>query len=84
MTFTVEDLSTAEDSLAEVWLQAPDRAAVVAGQALVDRLLARDPIGSGQHLHEGLYKLVVSPLTTFYTVDEVHRKVEVSEVWYTS
>jgi hypothetical protein len=49
----------------------------------VDALLARDPVGHGQLLHEGLYRIVVPPLTVFYTVDTTQRTVEVSEVWYT-
>ncbi|MBI1918781.1 MAG: hypothetical protein HYS12_29155 [Planctomycetes bacterium] len=83
MNFTVEWLPDAEDALADAWLQATDPSAVTQAQAQVDRLLGRDPIGSGQLLHEGLYQIVFTPLTIFYSVDSSNRIVEVSEVWYT-
>ena len=83
MNFTVDYVPAAEDALAEAWLQASDPGAVTAVQNEIDRLLARDPIGSGQHLHEGLYQIVEPPLTAFYAVDNQQRRVEVSQVWYT-
>jgi hypothetical protein len=83
MNYTVDWLTTAEDSLAEAWLQAADPGAVTAAQNQIDRMLARDPINNGQYLHEGLYRIVVDPLTAFYSVSTARRQVEVSEVWYT-
>jgi hypothetical protein len=83
MNFTVDWLPEAEIALADAWLQASDPGAVTTAQAQIDRLLARDPIGKGQHLHEGLCQIVVNPLTAFYSVDAVARRVEVSQVWYT-
>ncbi len=83
MNFSVEYVTEAENALAEAWLQASDPGAVTAAQNEIDRMLARDPIGSGQHLHEGLYQIVEPPLTVFYAVDVPRRRVEVSQVWYT-
>jgi len=83
MNHAVEWLPAAEDALVEAWLQAADPNAVAAAQARIDHLLARDPVGSGQHLHEGLYQIVERPLTAFYSVDSAPRRVEGSEVWYT-
>jgi hypothetical protein len=80
--FAVYWLPDAEDALAQVWLQAPDPQAVTVASAQVDRLLARDPLGCGQHLQEGLYKLVVPPLAVFYSVDETEHKVEVHQLWW--
>ena len=38
------------------------------GEAIEDQL-QRDPAGSGQHLSEGLWRIIVKPLAIFYTVD---------------
>jgi hypothetical protein len=83
MNHTVEWRPEAEDALAEAWLQADDPQAVTEAQARIDHLLARDPLGSGTHLHEGLYQVVDHPLTVFYSVESARRHVEVQQVWYT-
>ncbi|HJT79000.1 MAG TPA: hypothetical protein VJ739_17525 [Gemmataceae bacterium] len=83
MNYAVELVAEAEDDLADAWLQADDPQAVTAAQAEIERRLARDPIGAGQHLHEGLYQIAVEPLTVFYSVDTSQRKVEVLQVRYT-
>jgi mRNA-degrading endonuclease RelE of RelBE toxin-antitoxin system len=71
-------------SLADIWVNAGDRKAVTKAAARIDELLERDPLGNGRHVHEGLYRLDVLPLTVFYSVDEANRRVEVVEVWYNS
>jgi hypothetical protein len=81
--FAVTWISDAEDSLTLIWLQTNDPLAVTRAQAQADALLARDPIGHGEHLSEGLYRLAVPPLTLYYTVDVAQRSVEVSEVRHT-
>ncbi len=81
--FGVTWVPHAEGSLARIWLGSSDPLAVTRAQAQIDALLARDPIGHGQHVQEGLYRIVVPPLTAFYSVDTARRIVEVSEVWYT-
>jgi hypothetical protein len=67
--FTVEWEPDAEDTLARIWLTAPDPDAVTRAQARADQLLARNPTGHGRHLHEGVYRLDVPPLAVVYTVD---------------
>lgn len=81
--FIVDWTDDALDMLADIWTQAANRAAVNAASNQIDRLLARDPFGRGQLVHEGLYKLTEPPLTAFYSVDPTHRSVEVSAVSYT-
>jgi hypothetical protein len=61
--YTVEYTSVAEDQLADVWVQAPDRQAVTAAEAHIHQSLARDPLGQGVAVAEGLHKLTVAPLT---------------------
>lgn len=78
MNFTVEWNSEADDGLADVWTTAPDQLAVTRSSAMVDQLLALDPLGLGEYLSEGLWRLRVPPLVVHYTVDLVHRRVEVT------
>jgi len=49
-------------------------------RAAIDRQLARDPIGNGQHVREGLYRIIVSPLVVYYSVEDSTRTVEVEGV----
>lgn len=81
--FLVDWTDAALDMLAEIWMQTMNRAAVNAAQNQIDALLASNPIGHGKHLGEGLYKLIVPPLTVFFSVDQAKKTVEVSAVWYT-
>ena len=82
ISYTVDWTTDAEDELTQIWLQTYDPA-VSAASDQIDRILARDPIGSGKHLGEGLYKLTVSPLTAYYSVDQAKKTVEVSAVRHT-
>lgn len=81
--FVPEWLPASEQELARIWMFADDPQSVTVAQAQIDRLLTRNPLGVGQPLPEGLFKLTVSPLTVFYSVDSAQRTVEVSWVWYT-
>jgi hypothetical protein len=73
-----------DDQLAQIWLQSHDPQAVTAAAARADQLLARDPIGNGQHRSEGLYRLDVPPLVLMYNVDSTRRVVEVNGVGSTA
>lgn len=81
-SYVVDWTDAALDMLADIWTQASNRSAVNAAQNHIDALLARDPLGGGQPLGEGLYKLVVPPLKVFYSVDPAKKTVEVSVVSY--
>ena len=78
--FLVEWNSAAENSLADIWMNASDPKAVTIAQTAIDRQLARDPIGNGQHVREGLYRIIVSPLVVYYSVEDSTRTVEVEGV----
>ena len=73
----------AEQELTRLWLNAPDRRAMTVAQARAEGMLARDPLGHGQHLSEGLYLIRVPPLTLHYTIDDDAKHVEVTWVSYT-
>lgn len=80
--YLVDWTDAALNMLANVWTQTTNRASVNAAQNRIDALLARDPIGNGIHLGEGLYKADVSPLTVYYSVHQAKKSVEVSAVKY--
>jgi hypothetical protein len=79
--YTVDWTPAAEDALTLIWLQTFDPAVTVA-QTQIERLLARNPLGHGQPVHEGLYCIIELPLKVFYSIDQARNFVEVSEVWY--
>jgi hypothetical protein len=79
--FHVEWDRSAELELARIWLRSSDPNSITAATARADQLLARDPIGNGRHISEGLYQLRVPPLVLSYSVDTARRIVEVSSVW---
>jgi len=83
--FTVDWSASAEEQLAEVWIQYPaDAVAITKAQAAIDILLAKDPLGKGQQVSpEGLWKLTVAPLTVYYSVDQAAHIVDVDSVHYT-
>jgi hypothetical protein len=80
MSWHVDWISVAEDQLADNWVQAPDRRAVTAAEAAIQNLLARDPLGQGAAVSEGLRKLTVVPLTVYYEVKPTQNIVEVQAV----
>jgi len=80
MSFLVEWLPDAEDDLAAAWIQASDRQAVTGAQALIDRLLARDPLTNGEEVAEGLRKIIAEPVVAYYEVDTGRRHVTVTNV----
>lgn len=68
--------------LAQVWLDAPDRNAVSAAAAEVDRLLATDPVVVGESRAAGLRVVIVEPLMVGFAVDDEARQVVVFSVRY--
>jgi hypothetical protein len=79
-SYTVEWSDEAKDQLASIWLQSSDRRAVTTAEAGIDRLLKRDPLGSGRLLSEGLYRLDWPPLAAYFEMDESSHEVRVSDV----
>lgn len=81
-SYTVDWCPSAENDLTAIWLGTSDPAVTVA-QDQIDDLLERNPAGYGRLLREGLYQIVVAPLTAFYSIDQANKIVKVSAVWYT-
>ncbi len=59
----------AEEHLAEVWLRSAARPQVVAAVGEMESLLRRWPVGAAEHLSEGLWRLDVSPILVYFSVD---------------
>lgn len=65
MTYTVDWLPSAEQELADVWTNAPDRAAVNAASNRIDAALRRDPLHVGEARSGRKRILVEPPLAVF-------------------
>ena len=78
--FTVIWRREADNELAEVWLQARDRAAVSNASGAIDRALAEDPAEKGTPAGRGFFTLVIEPLAVLYAVNDDDRIVRVEMV----
>jgi hypothetical protein len=79
MRYTVVWVPAAQNRLADLWVQALDRAAVSAASDEIDRLLRDDPDQKGQPLGRNR-GLTVAPLSVLFTVSPDDRLVEVVQV----
>src|SRR5262245_42939321 len=78
--YTVVWLKSAQDKLAQFWLDASDQQGLADAADSIDSSLANDPTSKGTHLSEGLYSLDRPPLRVLYSVSEADRLVEVADV----
>jgi hypothetical protein len=79
--FTVKWSKTAQDQLADAWINHRVHAkSITKAQAVMDGILANDPVGQGEDVAEGLRKITVTPITAFYAVDQAARVVRVYAV----
>lgn len=80
MAFTVRWAEELDEALAAIWLAYPDKPAVTAAQATLDRFLGTDPKKYGEHLSEGLWRLHVPPLLVHFTIDDDALRVDVTNL----
>lgn len=80
MAFTVKWVEELDDTLASIWLAYPDKPAVTAAQATIDRCLGTDPTKYGEYLSEGLWRFHVPPLLVHFTIDNTTQRVEVTNL----
>ena len=66
--------------VASNWLDAKDRLAVIDAIREIDKILMRDPTGSGTELSEGLLWIDCAPLRAIYSVDEARSRVKVHRI----
>jgi len=81
MSFLVNWLPDAEQELADIWLNAPDRAAVTQASHQIDRRLKTDPDNEGEARSDGRRLLIVFPLAIIFRVIADDRRVDVIHVW---
>ena len=79
MRYTVTWTPSAQDELADIWINAPDRQAVTAAQHRIDRTLRVDAHTKGQD-YDGDRMLEEWPLVVVFTVSPDDRLVEVISV----
>jgi hypothetical protein len=81
MNYTVIWLPDAEQELAALWRNAPNRDAITVAAALIDQLLEREPETAGESRPDGRRILFASPLGVIYRVRPDQREVNVHHVW---
>ena len=80
MSYTVSWLPSAEQDLADTWLNAPDRDAVASAADAIDRQLQRDPLSVGESRSGAVRIVFLSPLVALFRVDQANRTVYVLRV----
>jgi hypothetical protein len=81
MKYTVVWQPRAEARLAELWIDATDRAEVTRAADQIDRRLAVDPDRQSDQRVGLLHFLVVEPLGVLFVIRPDDRIVEVMRVW---
>ena len=72
--------TVAEDELADIWRNSPNKSMVVRAAAAIDKQLSQDPHGHGAHLSEGLWEITVPPIRVYYQIDDTNKEVIVRNV----
>lgn len=80
MTYSVTWLPAAEQELAELWLTAPDRAAVTEAANTIDELLRKNAAHEGESRSRGRRILFSPPLGVIYRVQSGTRHAIVLHV----
>ena len=79
--YEVRWLPAAEQSLANIWNNASDRAAVAAAADELDVARARNPTSSGESRDENTRIAFAKPLALLFDIDDSNRLVRVWDVW---
>lgn len=82
MKFTVFWKKTAERHLAQIWLDAADRASVTKAAHDIEKALKGNPNEIGESRDEENRIFFVPPLGVTFTVNELDCQVLVASVWY--
>jgi len=78
--YTVVFKPAAEEELADIWSNAPDRAAVTVAAHEIEIALQRDPVACGESRGKATRVLFHPPLVVQYRVSAADRTVLVVEV----
>jgi hypothetical protein len=80
MKWTVTYRPSADEQLAELWLNATDRQAISSASNAIARQLASDPLIAGESREDNLRILIEPPIAVIYDVSELDRLVSVWSV----
>jgi hypothetical protein len=81
MKWTVLYRPSAQDQLASIWLNAPDRQSVAEAAYDIDRILANNPVDAGESRSGGSRILIEQPLTVLFDMRADDAVVEVFSVF---
>jgi len=81
MIYTVLWQAVAENQLALLWIDAPDRDAITAAADELDALLRHDPHSQGESRSGSARLILVPPLAALYDVNDQDRIVRVLKIW---
>jgi len=81
MRYSVRWKPNAEQQLAQIWLDASDRAAITSAARRIDLRLERKPTDEGESRGDGRRILFETPLGVRYRVIADDLRVEVLEIW---
>jgi hypothetical protein len=84
MKYTVHWTPSAEQELADIWMNAADRAAVTSASHTIDRLLAWNPDKRGAARFDTVRTLTVPPLGVDFEVVDQDLIVWVLSAWDTT
>jgi mRNA-degrading endonuclease RelE of RelBE toxin-antitoxin system len=82
MTYTVTYKPSAENELAELWLNAPDRQTVADAANRIDSLLGANPHNQGESREQQTRILFERPLAVQFEIHDANRVVEVLKIWW--
>ena len=82
MNYTVVWKPPAEEELARLWIDAPERDLVAQAADRIDQLLKSNPLQQGESRSGSVRVLFVDPLGVFFDVNEQDRLVSVLKVWF--
>lgn len=81
MKFTVAWTPEALAELAQVWMDATDKAGVTIGSRTIDRTLAENPFAPRFELVNGNGAVIHVPLGVDFRVDVAARRVTITSAW---
>ena len=81
MKYTVVYRPSAQNRLAELWTEGPDRQAITRAADEIDRRLGNDPQLQGESRTETTRIVFVEPLAILFEVSEADRMVYVLKIW---
>jgi hypothetical protein len=81
MNYRVRWLTSVEQDLAQIWIEAQDRNRITAAADQIDQVVGRDPLSFGES-HGGQTRIgIMAPLAILFDVDAVNRRVTIWDIW---